>query len=314
MSARVILVDDSEIVLARLQQILHAANDIRVVRTLRSLEGVDLSRELSAADVIILDLLMPGRSGLAALDEVAAQFPVIVVSDEAADSGLAAEALARGARTYFTKRELADAAAQERLRGSVRHAASRQQTEPRDTPVLAIVGSTGAHRALGSIAPALSKSATRCVVLQHMPEGGAEHFATWLTRLGTPARLAQQGTMLSTGHLSVAAAGHHIEIGNTGRIRLRPPRDGDLYVPSGDILLSSLVASAAKVTAVVLSGLGRDAAQGAAELEEAGGRILVQDPAECVASSMPLAALEVAKHARAFNTEELVREVLRVSR
>lgn len=311
MTIRIIVIDDSAIALAKIEEVLEEAADLRVVKKLSSLEDVDLDRALASADVVIVDMLMPGRSGLGALDDLVARAATVVVSDAAADSTIAREAGARGVGGYVSKRELATGAGRERLRRLVRRAAAGRKATPLATPLVAIAGSTGAHRALELLVPAMRESMARAVVLQHMPEGGEDGFVAWLTRLGVPAHLAAQGEVLMAGHLAVAAAGRHLEVERSGRVRLRAAGQDDLHVPSADALFRSLIALGPHVTAVVLSGLGRDGAGAIAELEAAGARILVQAPDECVARSMPEAALAAAKRARALSVPLLAKELAR---
>ncbi|MCB9596748.1 MAG: response regulator [Sandaracinaceae bacterium] len=311
MTVRIIVIDDSAIAIARIEEILEEAADLRVVRKLMSLEHVDLDRELGSADVVIVDMLMPGRSGLGALDDLVARKATVVVSDAAADSSIASEAAARGVAGFVTKRELADAAGRERLRRLVRRAAAGRRATGAASPVVALVGSTGAHRALELIVPSMKESTARGVVVQHMPEGGEESFVAWLTRLGVPARLASPGLLLQAGQLVVGGGGRHLEVERSGRVRLRAPAEGDLHVPSGDALLRSLVPLAPHVTAVILSGLGRDGSDALGELEAAGARVLVQAPEDCVARSMPEAALARTTRARAMTATQLARELSR---
>jgi len=313
-TVRVIAVDDSAIALARLEEILEEAADIRIVKKLPGLLDVDLDTAFSAGDVVLVDMLMPGRSGLGALDDLVAHKPILVVSDAAADSEIAKEAMARGAKGYVAKSELAAPAGRERLRRLVRRAASGHPAVRAETPIVVFIGSTGAHRALEQLVPALAGKNVRSVVLQHMPVGGEEHFVAWLTRLGVPAKLASSGHVLEAGQLAVARAGRHMEIEASGRVRVRPGAEGDLHVPSADVLLRSLRGLGAHVTVVVLSGLGRDGARTIGELEDAGARVLVQSPDDCVASSMPEAAVRATQRPRALPLTLLARELSRAER
>jgi two-component system, chemotaxis family, protein-glutamate methylesterase/glutaminase len=304
---RVVIVDDSEIVCRRLEEILEAAKDLRVIRKLSSLNGVDVARELSGADVVLVDMFMPGRSGLAALKELASHAPVVVVSDADADSDVAREAVARGARAWIGKYELANPSGHERLRQVVRGAAAQRVSET-PAPVLVLVGSTGAHRALERLVPAVAPQSWRVIVLQHLPEKGDEAFAQWLCALGMPAQLATSGQVLGSTRALVAPSGLQMRIDKSGRVRLSRPA-GELYTPSADILLESASVLGSLLTTVILSGLGRDGSTGAACVVRAGGRVLVQAPAECVASSMPTYALEAARSARSVSVDALVKEL-----
>ncbi len=312
MTVRVVLLEDSEVAVARLRQVLEAAPDIQVVRALGSLAGVALAEELQGSDVVIADMLMPGRSGLGALAEMVALKPVIVVSDAATGSKLASEALARGARAFITKAELATAAGQERLRTQVRRATSRRAFNRLD-PIVLFVGSTGAHRALTVIVPAIARRELRIGILQHLPSDGDVAFVQWLAQLGLRVDLATSGSAIAAGTALVAPAGRHMVLETLASVRLRAAAPVDLHVPSADVLLRSAVPFAAAVTCVVLSGLGRDGAEAVGPLVQAGGRVLAQAPDTCAAPSMPRAALAASDRVRAFSPALLAKELVRVS-
>lgn len=313
MSVRVIAVDDSEIALLRLERILEQEADLRLVRKVRDLRDAALERLIPCADVLLVDMLMPGRSGLAALSELVAKLPVVVVSDAGAESEIAREALARGARAFVCKRELGSAAGEQRLRRLVRDAAAGRTRVSSMTPVVIVAGSTGAHRGLTQIIPALVGAEARTVVLQHLPSDGEAHFVQWLGGLGIPSQLAVSGQPLEAGRIVVPPAGTQMVLEANARVRLVASR-GELHAPSADVLLASAAHLGPRLTAVILSGLGRDGAEGVAEAARAGATVLVQSPSECVAASMPTAALEQAAEGRSLSLEGIARELARVGR
>lgn len=312
MSVRIIAADDSEIALRRLEQILERDADLRLVHKVRDLRDEAFRQLVPSADVLLVDLLMPGRSGMSALTELAATLPVVVVSDAASDSEIAREALARGARAFICKRELGTEVGERRLRRVVRDAAARVRPSSA-TPVVIVAGSTGAHRALARIIPALVGAEARIVVLQHLPKDGERHFVQWLSGLGVPTQLAVAGQLLEPGRIVVPPAGTQMMLDGNARVSLVDAR-GELHAPSADALLSSAAQLGPRLTAVVLSGLGSDGARGVADAAQSGSEVLVQAPAECVAASMPQAALESAPGARSLPVVSIIRELSRVGR
>jgi len=80
------------------------------------------------------------------------------------------------------------------------------------------------------------------------------------------------------------------------RVRRDPPVDG--HRPSATVLLRSLAQTyGANATGVVLSGMGRDGADGLAALEQAGAPVFVEDPESAVVGGMPREALKAAPSA-----------------
>ena len=120
---RVLIADDSDIALARLENILRQDPSLHVVGRARN--GSELLRlaDQVTAEVILLDALMPEMTGLSALRRLTSSARVIVVSSEPDGSAIAREALAQGAESYFTKLTLGDEIGEQKLRTAVRRAA-----------------------------------------------------------------------------------------------------------------------------------------------------------------------------------------------
>jgi two-component system chemotaxis response regulator CheB len=306
------VVDDSDIASRRLEQILEAAPDIRVVRRLESAEALWSSGLLSASPVVVLDLWMPGTSGLGALRGLVGRVPVVIVSDADHDSDLARESLAQGARAFVSKKELGRREGQERLRRIVREAALGElEAAP---PVLAVIGSTGAPRALERLVPEWSDLSAAAIFVQHLAHGSEDAFARWLTGLGLRTRPAKSGDRLSRGEGLLAPGGRHLLLSPPATVRLGAGKPGEVHVPSGDRLLESALFLGRRLVVVVLSGMGDDAARGVAAAVRQGALCVVQEPTECVVDSMPRAAMAASRAVRAVPLAQLgtyARELVR---
>lgn len=302
-SIRTVIVDDSDVAASRLEHILEASADIRVLHRFRGLSEMEPAH-LRGVDVVLLDMWMPGRSGLGAVRELAARCAVVMVSEAPPDSDLAQEALAQGALGFVSKHALGTAAGTERLMRVVRDAA-RSRRAGKATALVALVGSTGAPRALLQLAPDLVHLTAAIVVVQHMPFGRERRFAQWLTSFGLAARPARDRDRLCSNRTLVAPSGRQMTLDRSGWVRLADRRPGELHAPSADVFLTSAAQLGSRVVAVVLSGMGADGSLGARAVAAAGGVVLVQAPGEAPVSSMPLAAL-TASEGRALPTARLV--------
>ena len=91
----------------------------------------------------------------------------------------------------------------------------------------------------------------------------------------------------------VAPEGAHLILTASGRTALDQTTVAGLHRPSGDVLLRSLAAAAGRdAVAVVLTGMGRDGAEGLADVHRAGGLTIAQDEATSAIFGMPRAAAE----------------------
>lgn len=102
---RVLVVDDSEAVRARLSAMLRESSGVTTVHEAASAEEADAFLGVTALDVVVLDLQMPGKSGLELLPRVAALAarPIVVVLTNQASERHRRECFLLGADFFFDK-------------------------------------------------------------------------------------------------------------------------------------------------------------------------------------------------------------------
>lgn len=309
---RVLIADDSDIASAFLEQLLEEDPSIRVVGKVKNGAELINSPLCVPADVLLVDALMPEVGGLSAIKRLAGKKPIVVVSSVERDSRVATECIALGASAFFSKRTLPHRDAATRVREAVKRAAGGGPPRGESAELLFVVGSTGAISHLDRLVLALSGLEISTTVVQHLPPGKDTLLADVLRSKGARARLARDGDALEPGVL-IAPVGVHLELDARLRVRLRPGPPVNGHVPSGNVLLRSVVPVAHRATAVMLSGLGDDGAEAMAELAESGGRCVALAPDDCQANFMPRAALAASSKVRAVRAAELgsvVRQVV----
>jgi two-component system chemotaxis response regulator CheB len=164
---------------------------------------------------------------------------------------------------------------------------------PRSAAAIGIGASTGGPPVLETILAGLSGDfAVPVLVVQHMAPGFIEGFVSWLDqKLALPVRIAAEGHRASPG-IWFAPDGAHLLLSESMRFVLAEEPEGP-HRPSVDALLSSLARSVgAEAVGVVLTGMGRDGAAGAAEIRGVGGLVIAQDEASSVVYGMPRAVAE----------------------
>nr|WP_280842966.1 chemotaxis protein CheB [Pararoseomonas baculiformis] len=316
------VVDDSAFMRMALRRIIEADGDLRVVG--EASEGgaaVELAARLHP-DIVTMDIEMPGLDGIAATRSLAA-LPdppaVVMVSHHTRNGSEAAlEALAAGAADVLWKGSaigaLDLAQIDRELRGRLRHWA-RQRARPsslashpvapapppRPMPpartgcdVVVLAASTGGPDALAALFSASGPLLVPCVVAQHMPADLGPDFVRHLNRRGgVGAVLGEHGMALRPGHVAVIPGGTdgHLARGAEG-LALRLGRGDGLVHPSADMLFRSAALVAQRAIGVVLTGMGRDGAAGAAAMRERGMAVLAQSPESCVVAGMSGAVIE----------------------
>ncbi|MUG91073.1 chemotaxis-specific protein-glutamate methyltransferase CheB [Scytonema sp. UIC 10036] len=165
------------------------------------------------------------------------------------------------------------------------------------TPPLIVIGSsTGGPQALAVILSGLPANFSAAVVIvQHVDEQFTSGLAEWLnTQSRLPVKLAQVGSQIQVGQVLIAATNDHLILQPNLSLRYtKEPRDYP-YRPSVDVFFKSVAQHwTRKGVAVLLTGMGRDGAQGLLSLRSAGWYTIAQDQATSVVYGMPKAAVEL---------------------
>jgi two-component system, chemotaxis family, protein-glutamate methylesterase/glutaminase len=339
---RVLIVDDSAFMRRMVAQIVEESGEFVVAGTARN--GRDGLRQIAALDpdIVTLDVDMPELDGLGALESIMreAPRPVVMLSAGTTRGGQAAtlRALELGAVDFVLKPsgaislDVARVAA--RLLGALRAAATanldglRSSTidEPLGsegvlpalspaTSIVAIAASTGGPRALTAVLSHLPRSLPAAVVVvQHMPAGFTKSFAQ---RLDVACALrvdqAEHGDALTHGRAYVAPGGRHLLVRETSAGPVLDLSDGPArwgVRPAADVLFASVAAAfGPSAVAVVLTGMGRDGAEGTRLVRAAGGRAVIQDRATSTIYGMPQAALNLAGADRVSPLQDVARAI-----
>lgn len=311
---RILIADDSPLIRTILSDMLKQIPDVEIVGMAHDGEQAVQMAESLKPDLMTLDVEMPRKTGLQALEIIMAKspLPVIMVSSlTAKGTGATLKALELGAFDFVCKpadgaisqlRNVNDEliskvlsarkarVGQNYVARQVKVASSLAKTDT----VVAIASSTGGPKALVTLFKSLPKGFSAPIVMvQHMPAGFTATFADRLNAIGTVAcREAKSGDTLTNGVALMAPGGHHMTVQKGGKIQFddRPLLHG--VRPAADYLFESVAqVYGAKVLGIVLTGMGRDGAKGAVEIRNAGGTVFAEDESTCAIYGMPKAAV-----------------------
>ncbi len=338
---RVLIVDDSALMRQMLSAILSSDPAIEVIGTAPDpLVAREKIKALNP-DVITLDVEMPRMDGLAFLEKLMTlrPMPVVMVSSlTERGAEVTMKAMELGAVDVFCKpadasaltsysRELTDkvkAAANARVRalGDRPRPAAAQKlsvtTLYKSTDRLVAIGSsTGGVEALRDIILALPADAPPIVVTQHIPPKFSASFAERLNGMAqVRVKEAADGDRIVAGHVFIAPGDKHVSVRRSGAALVTHVYDGPLvtgHKPSVDVLFHSVAeACGGKAVGVILTGMGRDGADGLLAMRKSGAATIGEDEASCVVYGMPKAAKELGGVEKELPLSRIAEEILRL--
>ncbi|MEK6578327.1 MAG: chemotaxis response regulator protein-glutamate methylesterase [Bdellovibrionota bacterium] len=326
---RVLIVDDSAVIRMLLTKILGADPEFEIVGTA---PDPYVARELLISlrpDVMTLDVEMPRMDGVTFLEKVMAHFPTrtIIISSltvEGAETSL--RALEAGAIDVMPKPAIDITRAMTQIRQEiitrVKAVARAKLTSVRplfNSPsstlkrksiattalpktshqILAIASSTGGTEAIKVVLGGLSGEIPGVVIVQHMPPIFTATFAATLQRMFPyfEVREAGHGDRVFPGRILIAPGDYHMQLARSGaqyEVRLNQDPPMHFVRPAADILLKSVAVNAgSNAIGLVLTGMGKDGAEGLKAMKEAGSYNIAQDEASCSVFGMPKEAIEI---------------------
>jgi two-component system chemotaxis response regulator CheB len=164
--------------------------------------------------------------------------------------------------------------------------------------VIAIGASTGGTEALRYFLRNIPANAPGILITQHMPAGFTKSFAEQLNTIcEITVKEATDGERIMRGHAYIAQGGRHMELYRSGAKYFIKIRDGDLvnrHKPSVDVLFNSVAKHAGQnAQGIIMTGMGKDGAQGLLTMRESGARTIAQDEKSCVVFGMPKEAIRI---------------------
>lgn len=316
---RVLCVDDSALIRDLMREIINEHDDMEVVATAPDpLVARDLIKQYSP-DVLTLDVEMPRMDGLDFLERLMRlrPMPVLMVSSlTQAGSEVTLRALELGAVDFVEKPALgirngmldySDLIAR-KIRAAASSRPQRAVAERRQPPrtirapmvssekLLILGASTGGTEALRVVLEPLPANAPAILIAQHMPGGFTRSFAQRLDRLcQISVKEAEDGERILPGHAYIAPGDSHLLLARSGanyvaRLDNGPPVNR--HRPSVDVLFRSAAEQAGRnAIGVLLTGMGKDGAQGLLEMRQAGAPTVAQDEETSLVFGMPREAI-----------------------
>lgn len=312
---KVIVVDDSALMRKIISDMINSQEDMEVINVARN--GDELLKKLDKRpDVITLDVEMPmidGIETLKILKKSHINIPVIMLSSlTEKGSQTTMECLELGAFDFISKPSgsisLDINKVQDDLITKIRLASGTEKKSFKKNPVVhksykskidaVLIGaSTGGPKALYEVITKLPKLGVPVFVVQHMPVGFTKAFAERMDKNSELKVLeAEEGMRIVNDTVYVAKAGYHMKVLDGRKITL----DSDPPIWGVRPAVDKLFISASKVyrkntLSLIMTGMGRDGAEGTIAIKDVGGITLSQDEETSTIYGMPKAAFNTGK-------------------
>ena len=343
---RVLVIDDSALIRSVMRELINREADMECVGVAPDpLVAREMIKTLNP-DVLTLDVEMPRMDGLDFLERLMRlrPMPVVMVSTlTERGSDITFRALALGAVDFVSKpkmdiaRGMEDyaaeiiekirAAAQARVRKTVAPLEAQQRLSAdailpsiagrfSSTEKLIIIGaSTGGTEAIKEVLTRLPADVPGILVTQHMPEAFTKSFADRLNSLcKISVKEAEHNERILPGHAYIAPGHSHLLLRRSGanymtELNAGPPVNR--HRPSVDVLFRSAAnVAGANALGIILTGMGKDGAQGLLEMRQAGSHTVAQDEASCVVFGMPREAIAIGAACEVLPLQNIARHVI----
>jgi two-component system, chemotaxis family, protein-glutamate methylesterase/glutaminase len=347
---KVFLVEDSPVALVILQKLLESAPDIEVVGT--ALNGIEALETIPKAgpDVICTDLLMGKMGGLELIQQLMMHYPrpILVVSQavQQTDTDTIFRLLEAGAVDVFSKPKTGLKEDYDYSKDALLHKirvlsgvkvfkkklpippsaptvstvalSNRPIPEPSGSnplKIVAIGGSTGGPQAFHKILSKLPVDFPLPIVcVQHISEGFLAGLVGWLNAACLlKVKIAEEGEQPIPGHVYYAPEGYHLSVNRQGHLIYSAAPPVSSHRPSVSVTFQALAeVYGAETIGVLLTGMGRDGADGMKAIAQTGGLTIAQDEASSVIFGMPKEAIALGGVTYILPVQEIAPTLLKI--
>jgi len=318
---RVLIVDDSPTIRMLLTKVLNEPDGFKVVGQAANIEEAKKILSHEKIDLMTLDIHMPGMDGVSYLESIHGKNkdhpPVVMISSVNYNDALKAlRCLELGAVDYIEKPEgMSLSTEAEHIRSVLKVAANKKSVRSTTTTpapkvpalllhqceksLISIGASTGGVEALREVLTALPQMSPPILIVQHMPPFFSAAFAARLNDLcQIQVKEAEDQELVKIGHAYIAPGGKQMAVVHEGsdlKIVVREDPPVNRHAPSVDYLFRSLVPLVRqyKMVSALLTGMGRDGAEGLLQLKKAGVHTVAESEETAIVYGMPREAVRI---------------------
>jgi two-component system chemotaxis response regulator CheB len=335
---KVLIVDDSPTIQKVLRKIIESSESLEVHNVANNpIEAKEIILK-DKPDLITLDVHMPEMNGVEFLKSFLNKYdiPVVMISSVSIEDGpLIMEALSSGAQTYIQKPSMKELGVvknkiintlealvvkdncENSLKALKDSIGAKKRSIKFDTldGLIAIGSSTGGTQALQEVLQGLPDEIPPIVIVQHIPAVFSKALADRLNGLCSfNVKEVEEGDFLEKNNVYIAKGDFQFKLAQRGQlIRCLVTDDPDFnrFKPSVDYLFNSIPSlKIDKLVGVILTGMGKDGAEGLLKLKNIGAKTIGQDEKTCVVYGMPKEAFNIGAVDEVKSLQEIAGEIV----
>ncbi|MBC3888632.1 chemotaxis-specific protein-glutamate methyltransferase CheB [Acetobacterium paludosum] len=333
---KVLIVDDSLLFRETLSREISKDPDVEVVGTATDpYMARDMIIKLKP-DVVTLDVEMPKMNGIEFLKKLMPQYPLPVIVVSSVSKNIL-DALDAGAVEFVTKPNFSRTGGMNsfvnelivkiKIASTAKVGNLKKDYAPIKAiansgvntmnMIIAIGASTGGTDAIYAVVSRLPRDMPPIVIVQHMPPVFTKLYAD---RLNNTCELevkeAEDGDVLKPGRVLIAPGSYQMRIVKRGTgyiVKCTQEEKVSGHCPSVDVLFSSVAEAAGKQSiGVILTGMGKDGAEGLLKMKKKGAYTIGQDEKTSIVYGMPMVAYNIGGVEKQLPLEKISDEIVRV--
>ena len=333
---RIAIVNDNDANLIILKHIIEKLTDDDIAWTATCGAEAIKKCESDTPDLILMDMLMPDTNGVQASLTIMKKTPCAILIVTASVTGNAAmifEAMSYGAldviQTPFShasesKVEISNFLNKlKTIKKLVKNNPKTNTTNSKNIssggesnkPIVVLGASTGGPGVLATILEAIPADfPAPIIIVQHVDSSFTNNFASWLnTQSKLNVRIAKQGERPQIGSVLVAGKSEHLIMTKGEKLSYSELYKELIYKPSVDVLFNSIAKYwQGDIVAALLTGMGKDGAQGLACIHKLGGHTITQTKETCAVYGMPKAADDIGVATESLDPEEIANSIVNI--
>lgn len=333
---RIAIVNDNQQNRVVLQHIIDQHPDYTLAWTAKN--GIDAIEHCAqdTPDLILMDMIMPDMNGVEACQVIMKKTPCAIIIVTASVTGNAAmvfEAMSYGAidavRTPFTGEGDTRTGTEDLLRkiktvssliksnshGKPKNSGNKSISDTNDNHIVVLGSSTGGPGALATILRKFPANfPVPVVIVQHVDSSFSGNFATWLNKQSNlHVQIANDGDRPEAGKVFIAGRDIHLVMTNDGVLTYSNEPEKLIYKPSVDVFFNSVNKQwQGSIIAALLTGMGKDGAQGLASIHQSGGHTITQTKETCAVYGMPKAADEMGVVTESLAPDDIANSIIKI--